>query len=165
MESWTEVESITETVDRLAAVARQRGFSVYTYSRLENKVVVELLGPVHRDRDWIWGRIKVRRSRSGRIDVRNQSRGAASTISAVFVTVSVVLLLIALYYAIYASGMCAGDDYDLACDVARGITSGVSVIVAILGVGILLSLAWIWRPSRRRCFNALDSLIDEITPG
>ena len=162
MASWSRVGDITEMVDRITAAARRRGLSVDAYSRSASETVVELLEPDANEYRYLTAKLMVKRDRSGLIAVHNRSRLTASAISAFLVSIAAMFLLVALYFALGARGI---DVSDMSDDVARGMTAGVSFIFAVLGVLVLSSLAWIWRPLRRRWFNALDSLIDETKEG
>jgi predicted Co/Zn/Cd cation transporter (cation efflux family) len=149
-------------VDRITAAARRRGLSVDTYSRSDSETVVELPEPGAHGYRYLTGKLTVKRDRSGLIAVHNRSRLTASAISAVLVSIAAAFLLVALCFALEARSI---DVSDMSDDVARGMTAGVAFIFAVLGVLVLFPLAWIWRPLRRRWFNALDSLIDETKKG
>lgn len=156
MAFWTDVAAI-ETVDRITAVARRRGWRVETYSRSDSRVVLELVEPGH----GCCGRVDIKRNRRGSIDIHNRSRRTRFAISTVLVTVAVVLLVAALALAVLIWGACREGECDMWAERGRGIVLLVAFIGAGFGVALSFLVTWIWRPSRRRCLDALDALLDE----
>jgi len=157
--SWAVNGSIAETVDRISEAAHGRGLRCEVFSRADNQVVLELAEPGQK----CFRRLRVRKSRSGLISTSKVGRRRRSTVTAILLAVTCVLwvgaCLVAIELIINPVSSCNGYD---SCMV-KGWAEATPWLLAIAGILVALPLIWTWRPWRRRCLAALDSLIDEIT--